>query len=312
MYVLLTLCLAMLATLTSESQSSLSITLKTRTTSTYQDQRGRRIGRTQSESIYIQGTRRRTDDISEAFEIAPANTSSRIEQCDLKRIIFLQHGPHVYDIMPFPDEAAERAWQERRDKALAEIKSGKRKLIPTPPNDAVITFETIDTGERKEIAGFTLRHLKQTQVTPGVLTGGKTGARTETRDGWYLELPNPEGCPAPRLPAGVTTFIFVTLLTSGVDVRPHVQVKGNAPSRLPTAVEEIHTTNDGDGTTWNEKTELVELSRGPVDPKLFELPQGYRPALHTPNGGRDLMRPDTLLNRIQAWWNYYRLRWHTR
>ncbi len=196
--------------------------------------------------------------------------------------------------------------QEQRDKAVVDMKSGKRKLPPIPPDASVITIETNDTSERREIAGFTLRHIKQTETQPAQANGHMRGS-TETRDGWYMELPNPQGWPKNDRREGWTT---ITLGRSGADALPRFEFKGNAPPRLPTVIEEIHTTKYDNGTTWTEKTDLVELSRGPIDPKLFEMPQGYREALHTPNGGRDLMRPDTLMNRVRAWWQYYRLTWY--
>lgn len=81
------------------------------------------------------------------------------------------------------------------------------------------------------------------------------------------------------------------------------------PPILGTPVEEINTTEYGDGNVTVDKTELIELSRAPVDPSLFEIPSGYREALHTPGGGRDMMQPDTLFNRARAWWQQLWPRW---
>jgi hypothetical protein len=32
------------------------------------------------------------------------------------------------------------------------------------------------------------------------------------------------------------------------------------------------------------------------------VPAGYHPALPTPRGGFDMMKPDTLVNRVQVYW----------
>jgi hypothetical protein len=310
MYILIACALMIFASMFAVAQTSPGITLKTRTTSTVDVKGEMRPSRSHSQAMYIQGSRKRTDDTWDAFENVAANTSSRIEQCDLKRMVFLQHGPRVYDMMPFPDEAAQRASEERMQKAIADYKAGKLKTIPAPANTPVIKIETIDTGERKEVGGFTLRHIKQTENQPAQVAGGQ-GERNDVKDGWYVDLPDPQQCPEYKVPKGWKRAT-VAFVSAGVDVFPRLELKGNAPPRLPTAVEETHTTKYGDGTTLTEKTELVEFSQGPVDPELFEIPQGYRPALHTPNGGRDLMQPDTLINRMRAWWDYYRLRWHMR
>jgi hypothetical protein len=62
------------------------------------------------------------------------------------------------------------------------------------------------------------------------------------------------------------------------------------------------TTTMADGTKSAQSIELLEISRAPLPPSLFEIPEGYRPALRLPNGGVDMSRPDTLLNRVYARW----------
>ena len=53
---------------------------------------------------------------------------------------------------------------------------------------------------------------------------------------------------------------------------------------------------------FEEKQELIDWSEAPLDPSLFEIPRNYRPALRLPFGGVDITRPDTLPNRVQAYW----------
>ena len=52
--------------------------------------------------------------------------------------------------------------------------------------------------------------------------------------------------------------------------------------------------------TFVVSTTLEEISDVPLDPALFEIPDGYRPALPVGNGGFDLERPDTLVNRVRV------------
>jgi len=44
-------------------------------------------------------------------------------------------------------------------------------------------------------------------------------------------------------------------------------------------------------------------SSATLDPALFDLPSDYRPALPQLHGGYDLTRPDTLVNRVQSYWD---------
>ena len=49
-------------------------------------------------------------------------------------------------------------------------------------------------------------------------------------------------------------------------------------------------------------TELPEFSENSVDPSIFTVPRGYKPALPRLTGGFDMTRPDTLTNRLQSYW----------
>jgi hypothetical protein len=51
-------------------------------------------------------------------------------------------------------------------------------------------------------------------------------------------------------------------------------------------------------------TELIEVSGAPIPIAAFDVPGGYRLALALPGGGADLTQPDTLLNRVAAYWHY--------
>ncbi len=275
------------------------ITLKTRTTSTFHSPAATPI-RIRTDAVYISGKRERRDFSWDGVAGASGMDSSTIRDCTLHRWIILAHQPRTYTVHPFPDLEAERATAERIAKAKADIKAGRIKPVPIPPDAPVTTIETIDTGERREIAGFTLRHLRQTERTSGSSHSLAHRTRAVTRDGWYVNLPDVSGCGEPSSATGQGQGY--AMLRPALDVPARVDFKGNVPPHLGTPVETIITTEYGDGTMTVEKTELVEFSRAPVDATLFEIPADYRDALHTPYGGRDMMQPDTLFNRARAWW----------
>ena len=87
---------------------------------------------------------------------------------------------------------------------------------------------------------------------------------------------------------------------SGVRDRVHVKTLGTA--RRGYASEEIVRHTDA-GETTVSRVELVEASAATLDPALFDLPSDYRPALPQLHGGYDLTRPDTLVNRVQSYWD---------
>jgi hypothetical protein len=55
----------------------------------------------------------------------------------------------------------------------------------------------------------------------------------------------------------------------------------------------------GDHGTFIATTSLVEFSDAPLDPALFDVPPGYRPALPLGAGNFDLTRPDSVANRVR-------------
>jgi len=82
----------------------------------------------------------------------------------------------------------------------------------------------------------------------------------------------------------------------GVDVR----FKGRTKIGFPLEERDRH----GDGTHFSERTtELVKFSDAPIPAAVFEIPDGYQPALQLPLGSYDLSRPDTIWNRASTYWS---------
>jgi hypothetical protein len=56
--------------------------------------------------------------------------------------------------------------------------------------------------------------------------------------------------------------------------------------------------------TIERTTELIEVSQAPIPSSTFDVPPGYRRALALPGGGADLTQPDSIANRVAAYWRY--------
>lgn len=113
---------------------------------------------------------------------------------------------------------------------------------------------------------------------------------TRVRDGWYLDLPSPQ-CDESVYGAG-ETMLFAT----GSVGRTEIKWKGTARTGWPVIETDRHV---GDNGTFIATTSLVEFSDAPLDPELFDVPPGYRPALPLGHGGFDLEKPDTVVNRVR-------------
>jgi hypothetical protein len=119
-----------------------------------------------------------------------------------------------------------------------------------------IWYETMDTGERREMFGRTASHLitrERRVAEPGACTGS---SETET-DGWYIPPESPRRYAAYVL--GSNHACRDTMVTHGA--RP---ING-----LPL----LETVRDGTGTRIHEVTEYSEQ---PLDPALFAPPGDFR------------------------------------
>lgn len=216
----------------------------------------------------------------------PGGSSSiaMIGQCDHRRTMVLspEHKTYAYmAIAPVAPASAAR---------LAVVTSS-----PAAPAREEVLIDAVDTGERRQLGGLTARHIVTTtkrtnsgEVPPAV--------RTRVQDGWYVDLP-PLNCIEP---GGDT--VSSSLVSGGiggvVPAPPHVTVRGRAKPGI--ALIETDRATGAEGT-WEQTTELVEISSAPLDPALFDVPAGYVAALPY-LGGFDLSRPDTVGNRLSVWW----------
>ncbi|HWZ81402.1 MAG TPA: hypothetical protein VNW47_02195 [Terriglobales bacterium] len=239
------------------------------------------------QTIYMQGARTRTE--SEPV-LLPQNASIQapvtlITQCDRKQTIAFDPAHKTFTEWPI------LGWSDRPKR------SAVHQPQPAGPEVSVAT-DSVDTGERRQVGPYLARHVKTTiRVEPAKSTN--MPARVEERDGWYIDLPQ-LGCedwgdqPQPKA-AWLTTIPYE---------RVHFTQTGSGKRGFP--VEEISRTTMR-GQTYETRTELIEASSDSLDKRLFDLPPGYVPALRGPLG-TDYSQPDTLSNRVAAYWTYFRRR----
>jgi hypothetical protein len=229
------------------------------------------------ETLYFRGSKRRR----EYSHDKPSKMKFvSISRCDERKRVVLNEDARLYAEFPIID------WSEQRKRAR-----------PIPPfemsgAEVTITIDSIDTGERRQQGAYTARHMKiRTIVESG--PGAAMPSSTEERDGWYIDLPV-VGCED----SGQRTGFVFAMLTAGRD-RIHLKRLGTAPAGFP--LEET-TTKTEQGQSTVSKVELLEFSDSPLDDSLFQVPQGYSPALSMPHGGYDMMKPETVANRVHVYW----------
>lgn len=186
-----------------------------------------------------------------------------ITQCDLKRTIQFSDNTRKYIITPMDT-----------GDASAPASSSATMSGPAEPSrrGGVLTYVSTatDTGERKEMFGFTARHVKSLitmESSPDACNQVKQ--RIET-DGWYIDLSFGLDCNLGRR----TAMMNRPVLPGGCQDRVNTKQVGAARTGFP--LIETTTMYGPDGRVLYTTTkEVVELSREPLDIALFDVPAGY-------------------------------------
>lgn len=236
--------------------------------------------------LFLKGQRQR-EEMNQVSPDGKQFTVAYLEQCDLKRFVWLdlqnkRYALHTGGIpmgaaMAF-NEPQVQVNQEMIDKARARSKG---QLLET----TTVT----DTGERREMFGFTARHVKTVTVwEPEPKRCDGPELRRET-DGWYIDLLYGIDC-SPDLSGSVTQGYTLEgkCFSEYLFKRNYwLERKRQGPSSLGYPLLEV--------TKWNSdkkgenvtRTEVLELTTDDLSSSLFEVPDGfaqvqieqYRPSL---------------------------------
>jgi hypothetical protein len=134
----------------------------------------------------------------------------------------------------------------------------------------------IDTGERKEMFGFTARHIKSsTSITAGP-DSCHPGSHKYELDGWYIDLNVEFNCETNKTQAVPTTR------PSRPGCRDQVKMRreGNGKLGYP-LIETTKIYGETGQVMMTQTKEVVELSRATLDVALFDIPAGYTEATNT-------------------------------
>lgn len=208
----------------------------------------------------IKGLRERTED-----RRGPGFESVNITQCDLKRTIQLNDKTRKYIITPM--ESGEAS-------SPATTPAPRANTTEPTSRGGVITYITTskDTGERKEMFGFTARHVQtSTRIESSPDACNPIKQRFE-QDGWYIDLNFGLNCEAARMNMGRSPMAM-----GGCQDRTQFRREGTARTGFP-LIETTTVYDQNDQPTFSTTKEVAELSRQPLDAALFDIPAGYTEA----------------------------------
>ncbi len=212
-----------------------------------------------SESVtMIKGARDRSE-----MRMGYGMDTVNITQCDLKRIIQLSEKTKKYVITPMVGTESN---------AATTTTSATPTSREPVQRGGVVTYITTatDTGERKEMFGFTARHLKTTltmKSSPDACN--PVNQRIET-DGWYIDFAVSFNCDLGR------TQMMANRPTMPGGCQDRVVTRQEGTVKLGYPLVENVTMYGPDGNVmFTSLKEVLELSREPLDAALFDIPQGY-------------------------------------
>lgn len=214
-------------------------------------------GQTSQSTTLIKGKRER----SETSMGTGGGNSVSITQCDLRRTIQINDSTRKYVISPMDSD----------DEATSGTNTSNPSRTEPSRRGGVVTMtvNTVDTGERKEMFGFTARHLKRTmtsETSPDACYQNKI--RMDT-DGWYINLEYGLSCGTSDKPPRMGA-------PSAGGCRDRYDMKTTGPSRLGFPLVETMTMyGEGGQAMFTRTQEVIDISRQTLDAALFDAPAGY-------------------------------------
>lgn len=211
-------------------------------------------GQTYENTSYIKGKRQRTETNNGQMIV--------VQQCDLRRNLQIVPQAQAYIIQPYDDASNINSTNT----------SGSASSQPATTKGGIVTstVTTKDTGERKQMFGYTARHIITTmemESNPEACSQMKSKMQI---DGWYVDAEFALECDS-----GVAYKPYRAPQSSGCQDRYVTKQVGTAKKGYP--VWEKMTMFDPNGVeSFSTINEVVEFSHATLDASLFDVPAGYR------------------------------------
>ena len=214
-------------------------------------------GQTYENTTYIKGKRQRSE--------TNGGQMITVTQCDLRRNISIMPANRTYLIMPYDQPSTATAANTTTSPTTAPA-------TPTKKGGVITSTVTLrDTGERKQMFGYTARHIITTMVMD---SSPDACAQTKMKmeiDGWYIDAAFALDCDLgtyrpPQTHGG-----------AGGGCRDRYEQKAIGTAKKGFPVWEKSTMYGPDGAqSFSTISEVVEFSQASLDPSLFDVPAGYR------------------------------------
>jgi len=211
-------------------------------------------GQSYENTTFIKGKRQRIESIGGMVNIT---------QCDLKRGVQINSGSQTYLVTPF---AATTTHTSSKSGTAVTDKNG----VVQTGGRITTTITTKDTGERKQMFGYTARRLIITMETISSADScNKADSKMQT-DGWYVDAAFALDCDQGMGGLGAN-------YGKQAGCRDRYEMKTIGSIRRGFPIYERTTLFDASGReSFTMINEVVEFSQATLDAALFDVPSGYR------------------------------------
>lgn len=213
-------------------------------------------GQTYENTSYIKGKRQRTEN--------SGGQMVTIEQCDLRRNLQLMPAAKVYTVQPY-DEASPSSNTTNTHTTHPQ---------PGPVTKGGVVTSTVtlkDTGERKQMFGYTARHIITTMVMESSPDACSQNNMRMEIDGWYIDATFALDCDINRQYSAYRPPV------KAGGCRDRYETKTIGTAKKGFAVYEKMTMLGANGApSFSTTNEVVEISQATLDQSLFEVPPDYR------------------------------------
>jgi hypothetical protein len=211
-------------------------------------------GQTYENTSYIKGKRQRSE----------TNNGQMImlQQCDLRRNIQIMPQAQVYVVQPYDEPATSNG---------ANTSSPSYQPGTTKKGGVVTsTVTTRDTGERKQMFGYTARRIITTMVTDSSPDACSPMKNKMEIDGWYIDAAFALDCDISQAYKS-----YRPQSASGCQDRYETKQVGMAKKGFP-VWEKTTMFGPGGAESFSSVNEVVEFSQATLEVSLFDVPEGYR------------------------------------
>jgi hypothetical protein len=211
-------------------------------------------GQTYENTSYIKGKRQRSETNNGQMIM--------IQQCDLRRNIQIMTPAKVYMIQPYDQPST----------STAPNTTSPSSQPGTVKKGGVVTSTVItkDTGERKQMFGYTARHIITTMEMKSSPDACSTVNTKMEIDGWYIDAAFALDCDSSRAYTNYRPHA-----SGGCLDRYETKTIGTARKGYP-VWEKTTMFGPNGAESFSNINEVVEFSQATLDPSLFEIPEGYR------------------------------------